>query len=297
MPGTILPTVAKQRILVTGANGQVGRELRELADLHPEVIFFFQGREDLPLTNFEMIRRVFQALQPDVLINCAAYTAVDQAEQEKDMAFQVNAEAVGVMAALSREHGCRFIHISTDYVFPGDASQPYKETDGTRPLNVYGASKLAGEQQAIGLNPDSIVVRTSWVYASHGKNFVRTMLRLMAERNEIRVVNDQWGRPTYAKDLAQVLIQLATQEDVPGGIYHFANAGATTWFYFAEAIGRLAGLACAVQPIPSADFPTPAKRPAYGVLDTSKIEATTGIKPRSWEDALRECLHKLQTQK
>ena len=284
--------MANLRILITGANGQVGRELRELAVLHPDITFYFQGREDMPLTNFEMIRTVFHTLRPDVLINCAAYTAVDQAEQEKEMAFQVNAEAVGIMAALCMEHGCRFIHISTDYVFPGDANKPYVETDATGPLNAYGASKLAGEQQAIALNPDAIVVRTSWVYASHGKNFVRTMCKLMAERSEIKVVNDQWGRPTYAKDLAGVLLTLATMKEVPSGIYHFANAGATTWFEFAATIAEQIGTSCAVHPIPSSAFPTPAKRPAYGVLDTAKIEAVTGIRPRRWEEALRECLEK-----
>jgi len=285
--------MASPRILITGANGQVGRELRELAALHPEIEFFFQGREDMPLTNFEMIRMVFQTLQPDVLINCAAYTAVDQAEQEREMAFQVNTEAVGVMAALCHEHGCRFIHISTDYVFSGDANSPYVETDTTGPLNVYGVSKLAGEQQAIALNPDAIVIRTSWVYASHGKNFVRTMVRLMTERTEVKVVNDQWGRPTYAKDLAGVLLTLATMKEVPGGIYHFANAGATNWFEFADTIAGKIGTSCAVLPIPSSAFPTPAKRPAYGVLDTSKIEALTGIRPRPWEEAVGECLDKI----
>jgi dTDP-4-dehydrorhamnose reductase len=293
MPDTILPTVAKLRILVTGANGQVGRELRELADMHPDAIFYFQGREDLPLTNFEMIRTVFHTLQPDVLINSAAYTAVDKAEQERELAFQVNAEAVGVMAALCREHGCRFIHISTDYVFPGDANKPYIETDATSPLNVYGASKLAGEEQAFALNPETIVVRTSWVYASHGKNFVRTMLKLMAAKKEINVVNDQWGKPTYAKDLAEVLMTLATMKEIAGGIYHFANAGATTWFQFAATIAHKIENSCAVLPVPSSEFPTPAKRPAYGVLDTAKIEAVAGIRPRSWEEALGECLNKI----
>lgn len=285
--------MAKRRILVTGANGQVGRALQDLADLHPENTFFFQGREDMPLTNFEMIRTVFNTIQPDVLINCAAYTAVDQAEQEKDLAFQVNAEAVGVMAALCHTHQCRFIHISTDYVFPGDATQPYIETDVTGPLNVYGASKLAGEQQALAFNPASVIVRTSWVYASLGKNFVRTMLRLMAERSEVKVVNDQWGRPTYAKDLAAILVVLAGWEEVPGGVYHYANAGATNWYQFAATIAAQIGTPCKVLPIPSSAYPTPATRPAYGVLDTTKIETLTSLHPRHWEEALRECLTRI----
>lgn len=286
--------MASKRILVTGANGQVGKALQELAVLHPEITFFFQGREDMPLTNFEIIRTVFHTIHPDVLINCAAYTAVDQAEQEKDLAFQVNAEAVGVMAALCHEHRCRFIHISTDYVFAGNASQPYLETDITGPLNVYGASKLAGEQQAMALNPDSIIVRTSWVYASLGKNFVRTMLRLMGERSEVKVVNDQWGRPTYAMDLAEILITLANLRAVPGGIYHFANAGATNWYAFAATIAGQIGTSCAVLPIPSSAYPTPATRPAYGVMDTAKIEALTNVKPRPWEEALRDCLSRIR---
>lgn len=286
--------MASKRILVTGANGQVGKALQELAVLHPEITFFFQGREDMPLTNFEIMRTVFHTIHPDVLINCAAYTAVDQAEQEKDLAFQVNAEAVGVMAALCHEHRCRFIHISTDYVFAGNASQPYLETDITGPLNVYGASKLAGEQQAMALNPDSIIVRTSWVYASLGKNFVRTMLRLMGERSEVKVVNDQWGRTTYAMDLAEILITLANLRAVPGGIYHFANAGATNWYAFAATIAGQIGTSCAVLPIPSSAYPTPATRPAYGVMDTAKIEALTNVKPRPWEEALRDCLSRIR---
>lgn len=287
--------VAKQRILVTGANGQVGKELREWAGLHPGISFYFQGREDLPLTNFEMIRTVFHTLQPDVLINCAAYTAVDKAEHEKELAFQVNAEAVGVMAALCKETGCRFIHISTDYVFDGRNTQPYLETDPTGPLSVYGASKLAGEQQALEWDPGAIVVRTSWVFASHGKNFVRTMMKLMAERAEVKVVDDQWGRPTYARDLARVLLSLALMENLPGGIYHFANAGATNWYQVAASIARYTGTSCKVLPIPSSSYPTDAERPAYGVLDTTKIETLTGLRPRHWEEALRECLALMHT--
>jgi dTDP-4-dehydrorhamnose reductase len=288
--------VAKQRILVTGANGQLGKEIRELACDHPDDEFFFQSREDMPLENFEMIRTVFHLLKPDLLINCAAYTAVDKAETEKEYVFQVNGEAVGVMAALCAESGARFVHISTDYVFDGEAKQPYKETDFTAPINVYGSSKLEGEEQAFRFNSDSIVIRSSWIYSSFGKNFVKTMLRLMNERNEISVVNDQFGCPTYAKDIARMILGISKREKLEGGIYHFTNEGEVSWYEFALAVRDMAGSGCTVKPIPSTQYPTPAKRPGYSVLDSSRIKEQFGINLRPWKESLRECLEKIFSQ-
>lgn len=279
---------------MTGANGQVGKSLHKLAAAHPEAEFFFQGREDMPLENFEMIRTVFRTIRPDVLINCAAFTNVDLAESERTLAFQVNGEAVGVMAALCHEAGARFIHVSTDYVFPGNSSTPYREDDPTGPINAYGASKLEGEQQAFRFHTGSIIVRTSWVYAPYGRNFVRTMLRLMAEKPEINVVEDQLGCPTYAPDLADALLTIALAPEVPGGIYHFSNDHPTSWFAFAQAIARAIGSACKVNPIPTSLFPTPATRPAYSVLNCGKIHATLGIIPRPWEEALDDCLAEIR---
>ena len=200
--------VVRQKILVTGANGQLGKELRERAADFSAFEFIFPGREDLPIHHFEMVRHYFSVYRPQYLINCAAYTAVDRAESEKDLAFQVNGEAVGVLAAICQENNCRFLHISTDYVFDGTASVPYKEEDATHPQSVYGASKREGERQALQYNPDCMIIRTSWVYSAYGKNFVKTMLKLMKEREEINVVNDQSGSPTYAADLAAAILRI-----------------------------------------------------------------------------------------
>jgi dTDP-4-dehydrorhamnose reductase len=249
----------------------------------------------LPIENFELVRNFFHIRKPDVVINCAAYTAVDQAEQARDIAFLINGEAVGVLAAISREFGARFIHISTDYVFQGNASLPYRETDATSPVNTYGASKLEGEEQAFRVNPDAIVVRTSWVYSSYGKNFVRTMIRLMNERKEISVVDDQIGSPTYAADLAEALFSIAIAPNAPGGIYHFANKGVISWYQFARAIAAAIKTDCKVLPIPSSAFPTPAKRPAYSVMDTSLIREVFGIEARPWEASLSHCIEKIST--
>lgn len=286
----------KKKYLVTGANGQLGKELRELACDHPDVEFFFQSREDLPLENFEMIRTVFGVIKPDVFINCGAYTNVDKAETEKELAFVVNGEAVGVIAALCAEANARLIHISTDYVFDGEGQQPYKETDYTSPVNTYGASKLLGEEHAFQLDPEAIVIRTSWVYSSFGKNFVKTMLKLMKERTEINVVNDQLGSPTYAADLACAILKIAKADNAEGGIYHFSNEGDISWFDFAVAIAAFSGPSCQVQPIPTAQFPTPAKRPAYSVMDKSRIKERFGLELKPWKQSLRQCLEKIYAQ-
>lgn len=295
----------KRNILVTGANGQLGKELKKLSSSypHPEAggfEFTFLSREDLPIHHFEMVRDYFKVYKPDYLINCAAYTAVDRAEQEKDLAFQVNAEAVGVLAAVCKENDCRFIHISTDYVFDGTATEPYKEDSPANPQSVYGASKLEGERQAMQLNPESIIIRTSWVYSEFGKNFVKTMVRLMSERDEISVVNDQVGSPTCAADLAETILQIINQLrihhsplTIHPGIYHFSNKGIISWYDLALAIRELIGSNCKVNPIPSSQYPTPAKRPAYSVLDKEKIQKTFGVRLKDWKESLAVCLAKL----
>ncbi len=289
----------KPTILVTGAGGQLGRELQELAPSYTLFNFVFLSRDDLPLQNFELLRNSLAVHQPDYLINCAAYTAVDKAEAEPELAFQVNAEAVGVMAAACRERACRFIHISTDYVFDGTASSPYRENAFTNPQGVYGASKLAGERQALQLNEDSIIIRTSWVYSSYGKNFVKTMLTLMKDRDEIRVVGDQVGSPTYAADLAEALLQIiqqlqeASNKENKKGIYHFSNTGVISWYDFAAAIKELTHSHCKVKPITTAEYPTPAKRPAYSVLDKSRIQEEFGIVLKDWKESLASCLRKI----
>ena len=283
----------KPLVLVTGANGQLGKELRQLEHSWPQFDFLFLSREDLPIHHFELVRNFFKATHPDFLINCAAYTAVDKAEQEPELAYQINAEAVGVLAAICKEQHCRFVHVSTDYVFDGAAHVPYKENDLTNPQGVYGASKLEGEKQALQLNPDAVIIRTSWVYSSFGKNFVKTILRLLQEKPSVSVVNDQMGSPTYAADLARAILEIISAKNWKSGIYNFSNEGKISWYDFAKAIAHLQKSTTPVHPISTAQFPTPAKRPAWSVLDKSKIQATYGIKIRPWEEALKDCLELL----
>jgi len=284
----------KPMILVTGANGQLGKELKQIAPAYSQYEFIFLSREDLPIHHFEMVRHYFKTYQPQFLINCAAYTAVDRAEQEKERAFQINGEAVGVLAAVCKENNCRFIHISTDYVFDGTATTPYKEIFPPHPVNAYGASKLEGEKQALQFNPESIIIRTSWVYSEFGKNFVRTMVKLMKEKEAINVVNDQIGSPTYAADLAEVILQIIASGNWYSGIFHYCNEGIINWYDFAVAIKELNKSNCKVNPISTTQYPTPAKRPAYSVLDTKKIQEVFGIQLKDWRKSLAVCLSRLK---
>lgn len=282
------------KILVTGANGQLGKELKQLSSSFPQFEFHFLSREDLPIHHFELVRNFFNAYHPAYLINCAAYTAVDRAESETELAFQVNGEAVGVLAAVCKEKNCKLIHISTDYVFDGTATTPYKEDHPTNPKSVYGASKLDGEQQAFRFNPDTIVIRTSWVYSEFGKNFVKTMLKLMPEKEELNVVSDQVGSPTYAADLAAAILHIISSGKWQAGIYHYSNEGVISWYDFAVAIKELAGNNCKVNAIPTSAYPTPAKRPAYSVLDKSKIITTFNLQVPGWKKSLETCLKNLK---
>ena len=289
----------KQKIVVTGGTGQLGKELQEISSSYPHPItigfeFYFLTREDMPIDQFELVRNYFNTLKPAYCINCAAYTAVDKAESEKELAFQVNGEAVGVLAAICKEHDTKFIHISTDYVFNGEATYPYTENFPTNPINIYGASKLEGEKQAMQLNPDCIIIRTSWVYSSFGKNFVKTMIRLMNEKDEIKVIDDQVGSPTYAADLAEVILKIIP--DWKAGIYNFSNEGIITWYEFAVAIKEIINCPCDVKPITTAEYPTPAKRPAYSVLDKTKIQETFDVKLKNWKESLAICIEKIQKQ-
>jgi dTDP-4-dehydrorhamnose reductase len=290
----------RPKILVTGSNGQLGKELKHLGFSFPGFEFVFLSREDLPIHHFETVRNTFEAYQPEFCINCAAYTAVDRAESEPELAFQVNGEAVGVLAAVCHAHHCRLIHISTDYVFDGTAKTPYREDSPVNPRNVYGASKLEGERQAAQYDPDAIIIRTSWVYSEFGKNFIRTMLRLMEEKESVRVVNDQLGSPTYAADLALAILEIIQHLSARpaatglGGIYHFSNEGAISWYDLAVAIGQLTGSKCTVEPIPTSQFPTPACRPQYSVLDKSKIQRVFGIRIRDWKKSLATCLDRIK---
>lgn len=264
----------RSRILVTGAGGQLGKELQQLAPHWPQFEFLFADRERMPVDQEETVRKVFESFRPEYCINCAAYTAVDKAESEPDLAYRVNAEGVRLLASACRQAGCRLVHISTDYVFDGTAGRPYSEEDPANPVSVYGASKKKGEDFAQQADPSVIIIRTSWVYSEYGKNFVKTMLRLMREKESIHVVDDQYGAPTYAADLAEAILQIIASGKWVPGIYHFSNEGRINWFAFAEAIRELSKSNCRIHPIPAAQYPTPARRPAWSVFDTSKIQNT-----------------------
>jgi dTDP-4-dehydrorhamnose reductase len=284
---------AQKTILVTGANGQLGKEFRALTVLYPEYHFLFASRKDLAIENFEAVKTYFSNNSINFCINCAAYTAVDNAENEKEKAFLINAAAVANLAAVCEVFKAQLIHISTDYVFDGANNKPYKETDATNAVSIYGQSKLQGEAQALQNNPSVIIIRTSWVYSTFGNNFVKTMMRLMKERESINVVDDQLGCPTYAADLANAIMQVMQQLPAisrQSSIFNYCNAGIISWYQFALAIKEITGSTCIVNPIPAAQYPTPAKRPQYSVLNTDLIKNTFGINITEWRESLKKCL-------
>ena len=289
--------MVKPLIVVTGKNGQLGWELEQLANANESGFnFLFAGRDELDLSKPETITTFFETCSPVYFINCAAYTAVDKAETEQEAAFAVNATAVGVIAEQCKLHHCTLITISTDYVFDGNGVTPYKVDTPTNPVNYYGYTKWLGEQLALENNPQTIVIRTSWVYSTHGNNFVKTMLRLMKERNEIKVVNDQLGCPTNAADLAAAILAVVSSLQNGNrhyGIYQYSNTGMISWFDFATAIRDEAGLNCTVLPIPGSAYPTPARRPAYSVMDISGMVNDFAITLKAWRDSLQLCISQL----
>lgn len=283
----------KKTILVTGSGGQLGMELRNLSAQYPNYKFLFTSKEDLPIDDFKLVKKYFEKQQIDHCINCAGYTAVDKAESEKDKAFNINADAAGNLSSICKAHQAQLIHISTDYVFDGSAAIPYKEVDRVNPINIYGASKLRGEELILNNNSSAVIIRTSWVYSSYANNFVNTMLRLLKEKETINVVSDQYGCPTYAADLAVAIMTIVDKEDGVNsakGIFNFCNEGIITWYDFAKAIKKFIKSNCTINPIPSSEYPTPAKRPQYSVLDTTKIKDTFDITIPKWEDSLHKCL-------
>lgn len=284
----------KQTILVTGANGQLGRELQVLAGSYPAYDFLFADRTKLSIEDQQQVEAFFLTHQPRWCINCAAYTAVDKAETEKEAAFSINGDAPGYLAAACRTTGASLIHISTDYVFDGNSATPLKENDPTGPVNTYGASKLAGERKAMENHPEgTVILRTAWVYSEFGSNFVKTMIRLMKERPAINVVVDQIGSPTYAADLAAAILRIIQSPRFVPGVFHYSNEGRISWYQFAQAIRSHIGSACIVNAIPSSQFPTPARRPHYSLLDKTLIRETYNITIPDWEPSLATCLSRL----
>ncbi|WP_250459775.1 dTDP-4-dehydrorhamnose reductase [Microbulbifer litoralis] len=283
------------KILITGKNGQLGQELQNRAPKGTELIAL--DRTQLDISNAEAVMNTIGQYQPDFIVNAAAYTAVDKAEQEVEQAYAINATGAENLALAGREHGTRLIHVSTDFVFDGEHSSPYGVEDSVRPIGVYGESKAAGEAAVRAVLPEAIIVRTAWVYARHGSNFVNTMLRLMAERDQLGVVADQIGTPTWTGTLADAIYTLASNREARG-IYHCTDAGAASWYDFAVAIfeeGKAAGLLpqerqVQINPITTADFPTPASRPAYSVLDKSRLTQELNFELTHWRQSLRQAL-------
>jgi len=283
-------------ILVTGANGQLGSELRKISDRFHSFRFFFTDVADLDITNPEAVNDFFKKNKIQIVVNCAAYTAVDKAESEESAATLINATAVGYLAQACNKANATLIHVSTDYVFDGCTWKPYKEDHFRAPASAYGRSKVLGEDAALTAHK-SVVIRISWLYSSFGNNFVKTMLRLGKERETLNVVYDQVGTPTYAADLAQVIMEIvkkAEQNDLKTGIFNYSNEGVCSWYDFAREIMQLSGLKCIVRPIETKDYPTPAVRPHYSVLNKALIKKAYGIEIHHWKNSLKRCLTEIR---
>ncbi|MBK1701007.1 dTDP-4-dehydrorhamnose reductase [Thiococcus pfennigii] len=297
-------TTKSPRLLLIGANGQVGWELcRTLAPIGRVVTASVEKGTDywVDLADSESVSRLIQETRPDAVVNAAAYTAVDKAETEKAIAQRINADAPGMLGALLKDWGIPIIHYSTDFVFAGDTSLPYKEDDPTGPLNVYGATKLEGERRLLASGANAVILRTAWIYGARGSNFLLTMRRMFAEKEELRIVNDQTGSPTWSRMLAEVtslvlhrLLVGELEVERVKGVYHVTGAGQASWYDFACTILGTRGDQCRLRPISSAEYPAPARRPAYSVLDNTKIWETFGIQLPDWRQSLRQCLEELR---
>ena len=283
-------------ILITGCNGQLGTKLRELESTMPQHTFYNTDVEELDITDADAVEAFATTNNIEGIVNCAAYTAVDRAENDAELAHRINALAPELLAKAIQKCNGWMIHVSTDYVFDGNNCLPYREDDAPNPTGVYGSTKLEGEQRMQKVCPNSVILRTAWLYSEVGNNFVKTMLRLGQERDSLGVVYDQVGTPTYAGDLAQA-IRTVIEQDITPGIYHFTDEGAVSWYDFTKAIHRIAGITtCHVRPLRSEEYPTPTRRPPYSVLDKAKFRQTYQMEIPYWEDSLRQCIANLMQQ-
>ncbi len=284
-----------KKILITGANGQLGSEIKYLENLYDEYEFVFTDVEDLDITNLDEINNFFKDKNFSYLINCAAYTAVDKAEEDIELATLLNKTAVGYLAQAAKKYNVAMIHVSTDYVFDGTNHTPYKESDPTKPNSSYGKTKEEGEKEFLSSGVDGIIIRTSWLYSGYGNNFVKTMLKYGKERDELRVIFDQIGTPTYAADLAETILNILTIADedptkLKPAIYHYSNEGVASWYDFTREIIDLSSIDCDILPIETKDYPLPANRPFYSVMNKALIKKTFSIEIPYWRDSLIDCL-------
>lgn len=284
-----------KKIVVTGADGQLAKCLAELVKNEPiaGTEFIFLNRQQLDIADKHVVEAFFFSNQIDCLVNCAAYTAVDLAESEVEKAFQINADGVKYLASECHDNQVKFIHVSTDYVFDGEANAPITEEENTNPLGVYGKSKLEGERLAFEYHPNTVILRTAWVYSEYGKNFLKTMLRLFNEKDQLNIVQDQSGTPTSAHDLARAIYLIIKNKLKLQGVYHFVNSGQTTWFGFADKIRELTHAQIKLNPISTEEYPTPAHRPAYSVLSNEKISQALNWEIPHWEESLQHILNKI----
>lgn len=285
------------RVLVTGANGQLGSEIKAIENDFGNLQFFFANSKEVDIVNYPLLKKYISANEIDTVINCAAYTAVDAAEKDREKAIEVNFVGTQNLVKVLEEIGGRLIHISTDYVYDGEHSKPYDEEEKVKPLGVYGLSKLKGENALLDSNVNGIIIRTSWLYSSFGNNFVKTMLRLGNERDELGVIFDQVGSPTFARDLAIASMKILMDNKVlnsNGKIYHYSNEGAASWYDFAKAIMEINEIDCEIKPIETKEYSTPAKRPHYSILNKNKIKKDFNVEIPYWRDSLKDCLIKLK---
>jgi len=287
------------KILITGAKGQLGNELKLLGKKYPDFQLTFTDVEELDITDMQAVSAFFDKLHPDVIVNCAAYTAVDKAEQEPDLALKINALAVRNLSNACGEFNALLIHISTDYIFNGKGYRPYVETDTPEPVSSYARSKYAGETQMLSSCRNGIILRTSWLYSAFGNNFVKTILKYGKERGNLNVVYDQIGCPSYAKDLAAAILEIIPKLTDHEGveIFHYTNEGVASWYDFAKAIIEFSGIKCLINPVETKDYPLPAERPFYSVLNKAKFKERFGIEIPYWRDSLEDCINRLISEK
>lgn len=287
------------KILITGSNGQLGSEIRKSSELYPDFSFVFTDLNELDITNPAAVEAMLADEKPQWLINCAAYTAVDKAETEAETAWLINAVAPAILAEKSKAVGCHFVQISTDYVFDGKSYLPYMEEDEVCPTSVYGRTKLEGELISLTNNPETLIIRTSWLYSSFGSNFVKSMIKLGKERDQLNVIFDQIGTPTYAGDLAMAILEIirkteSKESEFIAGIYHYSNEGVCSWYDFAIAIHLIYGINCYVNAIESKDYLSRVTRPPYSVLNKSKIKSIFGIEIPYWRKSLEKCISEIK---